>query len=571
MWLNRYAAEYSQTPGVAPSVSPPREENDMEGQSAGDVSRAAIWWLDVPIVLLLIAASVFMFRKLVPAEPFGYDEGDYMYVASKGFLSSYLDEPSVSLITFIKTGITSGLHSEKWRGLSAYIRQTDDITLYRHFHGPLYFYGLGFIQSLCGPAESTVRWASFLSLMLTAVIVYFGSLSLAGKTGRLAAFLAVGFLLLSPTSVEGARWALPHGLYSAFAMGTLFCAAKLVQTNRPGYLYGALLSLSLAFLSIEYAPLLVGVLAVTIFTNRKKLFRGMAKGELVRMAAICATIPLVVIGTLWPAGIYKLSLIKTYLFFSYISAIRSQAYGTAPLPQVWWTRFISSPVEYTLLLTLSCYILYVCLRKRQHLYLQPFLLYTLLMSATTIRNHSEAAIHVLSLIPCLAVLAAYAVFLLLKDAQPQVRGAIAVMVVVGLAVNNYWFYYRKEVTKPADERLTAVVNILRASNVGRQHLLVPQNLIPTIHYYFRRADLTGYTESTRVQDVSRKVVDGGFSELVYEGDRYQELRAILAKSWSIREVVIREPHKPGRAVAYYHLEPMRSSGGRPVAPDRNRS
>jgi len=287
----------------------------------------------------------------------------------------------------------------------------------------------------------------------------------------------------------------------------------------------------------------------------------MPRATLVRTAGICVAIPLVVIGALWPAGLYKLSLIKTYLFFSYISAIRNQAYGTAPLWQVWWTRFLSSPFEYVVLLCLCCYALSVFVRRRQYPYLQPFLLYALLMTATTIRNHSQAAIHVLSLIPCLGVLAAFAVYLLLKNARPPFSAAMVAVLVAALAVNNYWFYYRKEVNKPGDEVLTAAVNTLRTGNVGGQRLLVPQNLVPTLHYYFRNTNLTGYTENASVQEVFRSLAKGGFHSLIYEGERYQDMRSPLDRNLSVQIIVIPEAGKPGRAVAYYHLEPMGSKGG----------
>jgi hypothetical protein len=514
---------------------------------------------DILILLVIVALSATLFRGLVSRAPFGYDEADYMYVASKGFVSSYLDQPSVDLTDFVRTGIKSGLNRDKWRGLSAYIRQTNDITLYRHFHGPLFFYCLSVWRSLFGPGESVVRWTSFLSLMLTAVVVYVGSFTLADKRKRLVAVLATGFLVLSPTNVEGARWALPHGLYSVFAMATLFLAAKLVQTGDLRYVYRAMFALSFAFLTIEYAPLLAVVLAVSVFLRRRELFGDLARKEVLRCTLRIVIIPVVVVGVLWPAGVYKLSLLKTYIFFSYIATIRNQAYGADPLGQVWWTRFTSSPVEYSLLLFFTGYSVYLFFREHQLLPLQPFFLYALLMFLTTIRNHSGAAIHVLTLVTALGVISAFAISLTLRQMSQIKMSISAAIVLLGLIFNNFWFYYRIEERRPADQRMIAVLDIARQSRAQGHPIIVPQNYLPTLHYYLQEADVSTYTEGTGATEVYQKIKTGELCDLVYEGDKFGEFRAMLERSWSVRLLTKIESTTSGRAVAFYQLAPLRST------------
>src|SRR4051794_23277003 len=123
---------------------------------------------DLLILLLVMAAFASIFGKLVSTERFTYDESDYMYAVSKGFVASYIDRPSLSILDFVRTGIRSGLHSGERLNLSEYIRQQDDITFYRHFHAPLYFYCVDLIQNVASPTEAIARWTSLLSLMLIA-------------------------------------------------------------------------------------------------------------------------------------------------------------------------------------------------------------------------------------------------------------------------------------------------------------------------------------------------------------------------------------------------------------------
>src|SRR5205823_1722757 len=112
---------------------------------------------------VILAVFALLIGRLISAQYFSYDESDYAYAASKGFAASYLDRPSISVIDFVRTGLRRGLRSGEWRNLSEYIRHSDDIALYRHFHAPLYFYWLNLIETFSGPKESAVRWASLLN------------------------------------------------------------------------------------------------------------------------------------------------------------------------------------------------------------------------------------------------------------------------------------------------------------------------------------------------------------------------------------------------------------------------
>jgi len=538
----------------------PRTRGRLRIETKGLMSsQRIIRCLDVLTLLLFLGVFVLIFGRLVSPQRFSYDESDYVYAASKGFIASYLDQPSLPIIEFVRTGRRAGLDPSEWRKLSEYIRHSDDLVFYRHFHGPLYFYTLEFIQLFWGPKEFIVRWASLLSLMLTAVIVYGGSLALAGQQGRFVSSLAVGFLLLSPTNVETARWVAPHSLYAACAMATLFFLAKFIQTNKPGWLYGALLCLGMAFLVIEYAPLLLITLAATLSVQRSSVFARWSRKDAFLLCFKCTAIPLLVIGALWPASLYKLSLVKNYMFFIYYVIVRGQEYGTDSQANVWLARVMSSPLEYLLLLSLSWYFLYRLCRKRELVYLFPFFLYAALMFLTSVRNRSESANYVSSFLPPLAVISAFAVSRML-DGQPKSwRVACAALIVSGLAANNYWFYYRIEAAKPPDERLAAIVNILEESGVRRERLLVPTNYRPTIHYYFQGTNLSVYTENSSKEEVYQLLANGNFDGVVYEGSHYEELRRFLEENCSVRPVIRLEAERPGRAVVYYRLLSVRSA------------
>ena len=348
----------------------------------------------------------------------------------------------------------------------------------------------------------------------------------------------------------------PHALYGAFALGTLFFLSKVIQTSDLRFLRGALVCLGLAFLTVEYAPLLVIVLLVTMFVEKSRLFANWSRADLLRFTLRTIALPLLLIGVLWPAGLYKLSLVKNYGFFFYYAMIRNREYGSEPILNVWLTRIGSSPLEYLFLISLSSFLLHAMVKRHRLLYLLPFVLYAALVFLTTLRNRSGSAYYVSSLIPCLGVLSAFAISLIAEKAKPRIRGTIAAIILAQLAFNNFWFYYRVEVKRPPDERLIAILNILRKGGIGEQRLLVPSNYVPTIHYYFHKTDPKGYAEADSVEAIARTLDNGNFDGIIYEGSDSKALQRLLEKRWSFRDISQSESEKPGRSVSYFRLLPI---------------
>jgi hypothetical protein len=516
-------------------------------------------WTAASLFVLVAAAFILIFGRLISSQCFTFDEADYMYAASKGFLASYLDRPSLTIADFARAGIRSGAHSGESRNLSEYIRRYDDITLYRHFHGPLYFYLLRASEALLGTDETVARWTSLFSLVLLAVIVFVGSLFLSTQEGASAGLLGSGFVLLSATSVETARWVSPHSLYAACAVATLFFLAKLVQTNTPRHLYGALFCLGLAFLTVEYAPLLLVVLLITIWIRWRYLFCGWPRRQLLIFSLKCALIPLVLMAVVWPAGIIKLTLVKNYLFFGYWVMLRPEGFGTDSPFHIWAVRIVSSPVEWLLLLSLTCYFCYLLFRNRQELYLLPFSLYAALLFLVNLKNRSPSPYYLSSLIPCLGVISGFTFFRIIPKGI-HLRAAVAALVWLALVVNNFLFYYREVETTPTpDEGLVKVVSILRDSGVTRECLLLPNIYRPTVHYYFQQADLRSYTARDGTEAIRGALNNKEFNGVIYEGSDYEALRRFLEKNWSVQTIVRAESGKPGFAVAYYRLLPLANS------------
>src|SRR5271169_6825404 len=110
------------------------------------------------LVLLLIAAAVMTaFWRTTDKAPYFYDEADYMYAATRGFLSNYLDQPSLSTVEFVRKGMELARDRSQRTNMSEYIRSSGDITFYRHYHGPVYAYWIALCRAAGAQEPRTFR------------------------------------------------------------------------------------------------------------------------------------------------------------------------------------------------------------------------------------------------------------------------------------------------------------------------------------------------------------------------------------------------------------------------------
>jgi len=175
------------------------------------------------VLAILIAVAFGMSRGKVNHVPYGYDEADYMFAAELGMANNWLDSGSMSIADFISVGRKRGSDSSQQAGLSALARSGTDPVVYRHWHGPLYFFWLTAVDKL-GLNEHDTRASFLIFPLLTVCAIYFGTLRLfEGLEGQIAAILASAMFLWSPIQLES----------SEIAPSTCSrCQMKLIPANR---------------------------------------------------------------------------------------------------------------------------------------------------------------------------------------------------------------------------------------------------------------------------------------------------------------------------------------------------
>lgn len=423
--------------------------------------------------MVLGVASLASLAPLVSRAPFGYDESDYAYAASRGFTENALDSTAVPLVDFVRRGL-SGSHRER----SDYIRGSGDITFYRRYHGPLFIYGIAVARTLSGFDERVTRLVAVVGLAAAVGLVTWGASALlgGGVPGLLGGLCAGLFVGTSPLVVETALTAHPHALYAAIVAATLVGAGMFVRTGHLGWWRAAAVGVGLAFATVEYAVVLAGALILTAlpYPQRRRLV-----GELVALTGLTVI-------TVWPGALLQLTLARNYLVYGYYVLMRAGAYGDTPLWQTWAGRIVESPV---LLLGLGAFAAgpFVMRRDPSVRVAWPAWLYVALFCLANARNRSPHAEYVASLLPALGIV--LAVLLFRTMSAPR----LATLVVVGIVgTASALRAVPRVLTFVATMHGDASVLALAKAQADAPCLRVPQAFVPALHFYLPEVRLAPY-------------------------------------------------------------------------------
>lgn len=438
--------------------------------------------------------------EALPHFTFTYDEADYAYAASKGIAANYTDSPAISLADFVALGLANRdartnveTQGKAGESLSEYIRRNGDITFYRHFHPPLYFYGLSIAGKLSGFDEQALRLVSALAVALAAGIAGYVAfrlmLQMSPQIGpaMAAGAVALFFSASSPILIETGMTVTPHSLFSALAVATLGATAIFLGGGKRRWWRAAAVLLGFAFLTIEYAPVLAGaVLLATVIAWRG--WQQETRRQCMQLMLETGCIAVLVIFLLWPSGLVKLSMIKNYVVFAYFALVRaSSAYGTTSLIAIWAERVTHSPQLLLAIVTLP-FLAWQTMRGGEITSLLPFFLYIVLLLFINIQNHSPNPTYASSLIPALGVCFGIAAGMF-TNWHIRIGGSLVAVLVVFMLVTTSLFSWPPNISawvpisKGQDQLVAVLRNSLGASLDDKACLSVPSVLLPTLHYY----------------------------------------------------------------------------------------
>lgn len=475
-----------------------------------------------------------------------------MFAVSQGMYANYVDENVIPLATFLGKGIKHGLQKQNRTALSEFIRGSEDITFYRHYHGPLYFYGLIISAYFMGDDEYSARWTSLLILIVSVAVLYAGCFFLLKENARVSAMIASVLLMSSPSNIVTAARITPHGMHVLTVIITLFLMAKLLQTNELRYWYWSVVGVALSFTVIEYALLLMFTLLACVLVQRRQLFPNSSKQEYGKFMAVSALLFVGMTFIVWPGAWLKLSLIKNYIFHTYFALIRGAEYGTMTFGQVWWTRLSNSPLEYMLIIPATIAAIMNVKRIRWYL---PFLIYALLLLITTFRNTSLSPRFISSLLPPLYVVSGIIIAQRLSKSSLLMKTSVTAIIVFVLFGFTYFHFIPLEQKSVSYTPLREVVGYFRANHFEDKDVLVDRNLLPTLHYYFRHKSFSSYSE--KADDLSsmlEKLRASAYDGILYAGNNQRDFEDRLRSYLVLQPEIITTDSSSNQQIIYYKIQ-----------------
>lgn len=468
----------------------------------------------VLIVLVFVALLMVLAWRAALDSPYGYDEADYMYATRLGLVANYTDTPTMPIVEFLRTGLSRGRDSRHNLQLSDLIRRSNDIVFYRHWHGPVYFYWL-IVTSHLGLNEHRMRLFTLAFPICSLLVIYLGCMWIFGEVqGALASVLGSALFVWSVPTVRSTELA-PHQAFVCCFLVCLILLSKTVATGNRLYFYWAVVAAALSCCLLEVGFVAVATVIMCGYLERQSLCADRALAIRSSLAFVATVL------VVWPGAIVKLSFVKGYLFMAYLALFRKSPWGEEGFVETWEKRIFSSPVEW---LGIGVSLLtWIFLRRldgnRRILY--PFVVYGAIMLVATVRVTSGTPRYALVFQPAFdvlggCILTAY----LVRSRRPATAYALSAILALALFAET-WVNLKRHPVGP-DSRLSSLLVYVRENHLQSSRMLVPQDDLPTLHYYFPNSQLRGYTDQIPELSTLR---DGSADGLLYPGlpVRYEQL------------------------------------------------
>jgi hypothetical protein len=447
-------------------------------------SDALRWYL---VLVLIIAVVVAAFWKTTTSRSFYYDEADYMYAGTRGFVANYLDQPSISVFEFVRKGLELSRDKTQRSNISQFVRSSGDITFYRHYHGPVYAYWLALWHSF-GVEDAGVYRASGLIIHLVSATLIFWMFGLAFPAAPpIAAFVAALSFVLNRAALISSTMVTQHVMYTLTAGLALFFAALFFRTRDRRFWYAACAALGLSFATVESSFILVAAFLILLLPLCLELGWRQGLGLLGRGALVFVLAILIV----WPKGVLQLGVLKGYGYLGYMAIFRKAFTPIGPM-ELWGHYLTHYPEEFVV--PLAALILSGIFWKRMpnRQALLPFVVYGFLFIAVTMVITNPFPYYHVSLLMATAVITGVVFGWLWTAGNFAARAVMALAVAIPLLWMPLRYYGEAEALKQVRDSRVELFAWLNSGDRSGATLVVPYTLVPTLHFYHPQIGAIGY-------------------------------------------------------------------------------
>lgn len=234
------------------------------------------------------------------------DEAGTLRAANLGFVANYWDTNSLSLKELPKAYLSGDLPADYHPELDApKLRGEHPPLLHQLAHVDTFF--LGF-------SEMKFRLISLFFGLATIALLYFASLKLFNKNARVIGFFSAFLLAILPLHIYASKTVKQPVVFAFFATACLLVFFYSLKNKSSKALYLSAILLGLSFLTYEMAIFLLPVMLLGfIFIKNKYLnfsFKGISWSKEFFYSLLLTLFTILII---WPAGILKLHILRSFL------------------------------------------------------------------------------------------------------------------------------------------------------------------------------------------------------------------------------------------------------------------
>lgn len=439
--------------------------------------------------LVLLVVCLALYLPLSSPQPFAYDESDYMWAGRQGFIANAIDRDAIPFTEYIRRGLELARDPSKRPEFSRFIRESGDLGMYRHYHGPVFYYWIALLDMVGVEQEDTYRGGGLYLHAATALVILFAFWQCFPALPPLAGFAAFLLYLFNRTALVAATTLTQHSMFTFWAAVMLFLLSRYAATRAPRWLYGAAAALAVALAAVETAAVLgiAHVLTVLYVNWPLKTHWRTVLGLMLRSAGAFV----LALALVWPAGVVLLSVLKGFMMLVYIAVFRKTFSPIGPL-ELLKMKVETSPWEliFLILVALSCFVVWRKARHRTELV--PWLGFTATFFLVLLKITAPYNYYYAPLTMACCVIAAYAL------AEFSMRGGRMVGLVLALATvvsvtGSAW--QQREVMIDISSQpnwLRPLITDLRSRPLPEGRLHVPYQAVPSLHYYFPQLKTQGF-------------------------------------------------------------------------------
>jgi hypothetical protein len=356
----------------------------------------------IALLVLVFAPALLIRLHPVTSESFTYDAIVSQTAARDGFVANAWDEP------------------ETYQN--------------RRTHPPLLSYIIIVNNAVAGDDEFRARLYSILAGALACLVVAMSVFAIGGrdKTALVGGVLGGWLMCLLPVHLYISRSANWDAVYSLFYTCSLLFLSLHLDRPRLRSLAWAGAFAVLAFLTCELGlSLLPAFVAVLVYDLRRR-----NRGQVLREWCGMIGVALVVTAVLWPAGVFKLDLLRTLRYRLYDSGIVER---NSPWHGFYTTLFDQAPVYTFVAVAGVATALLLLLPSRREsgarqvdtggvlVRLLPFAVYAVTVAALSFKQRLVYLHHIADLFPALTVVAVSAFVAASRAMTPFARAAGAAL------------------------------------------------------------------------------------------------------------------------------------------------